>query len=110
MAETDISENVNTCLSPEQISAVRKALFVNWLLNYAKAYPDKFPEKPGRIIHQSMGNPGATVAMLSKDEILAWYNRNRMDEVMTEAELDVILGIQTANGIVVVEDYYTLLY
>ena len=109
MAETDIPENINPCLSAEQISAVKKALFVNWLLNYARAYPSNFPEKSGRIIHQRMGDPSMVVAALSKDEILAWHNHNRTTDPMTAPEFEAIVELQRQRGLVVIHgNYYAL--
>lgn len=101
----------NIALSKDQISAVSKAIFINWLLNYAKAYPEKFPEKEGLVIHQTLGDPAAIIPALSRDEILSWHSKNRADSPMTVEEFGAIMVIQKRNGLVIIGDqYYTIVF
>lgn len=102
---------INTVFSEDQNSAIGKALFINWILTYSKTYPDNFPEKPGQVLYEAIGNSKIKRPVLSRDEIITWHNANRSDNIMTTEEFDAIIAIQKRTGGMVVIDncYYAIL-
>ena len=107
--EKSIAEKLNTSFTEDQKSAITKALFVPWLLNYAKNHPDLFPEKPGFVVHEAIGDSPNRIPALSVDEILVWHNKNRPDNLMSFDEANAILIIQKKNGLTIIDsNYYSL--